>query len=139
MVSSGKLYVRPLVTFAILFEVVLAIRKSCPTSEWIYQNGSCYLIHDEPVLTWSDSRKMCQSLGGDLVLPRSQEENDFVYRKLLPGFIDDAIYSNNAWLRCRFINNRWDCSDDPSDYTIWSTAVIKQGNCAMMRMAENGK
>ena len=126
---------------AIVVEIVAAVglQKGCPTSEWIYRNGFCYLIHDKPKLTWSDSRKMCQSLGGDLVLPRSQEENDFVYRKLLPGYVHDSIYTDNAWLRCRFIDNKWDCSDDPSDYTNWSTITPKIGNCAMMRMGENGK
>ena len=113
------------------------MHKYCPNSKWIFQNGSCYLIHDEPLLTWSDSRKMCQSLGGDLVLPRSRVENDFVYRKLLPGY--NGNYSTNAWIRCFFKDDKWDCSTDPSDFTDWTTSQIKIGNCAIIRVTENGK
>ena len=35
-------------------------------------------INDTPTLNWSDARTICQNLGGDLAIIRSQDENNFV-------------------------------------------------------------
>ena len=125
------MYAPPLIIVAILLKIVVALHKCCPSPKWVYQNGSCYLIHDEPLLSWSDSRKMCQSLGGDLVLPRSQEENDFVFHQLLRGW--PKHYSSNAWLRCYFKDNKWNCLDH-TNYINLNTELEKWGDCGMMRV-----
>lgn len=40
---------------------------------------SCYYINDTPTLKWSDARKMCQNLGGDLPKITSASEDKFLF------------------------------------------------------------
>ena len=45
---------------------------------WIKHGKSYYYIDDTPIKKWSDARLKCQTIGADLVIIRSQEENQFI-------------------------------------------------------------
>ena len=79
------------------WRLAAAVRWGCPTREWTLRGGTCYLVDGGPPRSWHDGRKLCQDRGGDLILPRSREENDFVRRALLPGYVE-GDKSTNAWL-----------------------------------------
>jgi len=51
---------------------------ACPEG-WVLREKSCYLIINIPTLNWSDARRTCQNLGGDLAIVRSAEENNFIF------------------------------------------------------------
>jgi len=53
-------------------------RPPCPEG-WVLHVKSCYLIINVPTLNWSDARRTCQNLGGDLAIIRSAEENNFIF------------------------------------------------------------
>jgi len=52
--------------------------RACPEG-WVLREKSCYLIINIPTLNWSDARRTCQHLGGDLAIIRSAEENNFIF------------------------------------------------------------
>jgi len=53
-------------------------RTACPQG-WVLHGKSCFLIINIPTLKWSDARRTCQNLGGDLAIIRSAEENNFIF------------------------------------------------------------
>ncbi|XP_078344750.1 uncharacterized protein LOC144630294 [Oculina patagonica] len=59
--------------------VEFKISDRCPTSNWEYFQGSCYLFTDHQ-RTWSDAMKYCRDNGADLIKVTSEEENNFVTR-----------------------------------------------------------
>ena len=46
---------------------------------WVRYGNSRYLIINIPTLKWSDARRTCQMLGGDLAIIRSAAENTFIF------------------------------------------------------------
>ena len=96
-------------------QVLGALRTRCPYSQWAQHGNTCYIIPDGPRRTWHDGRQLCHSRGGDLVLPRSREENDFVHETMAQIYNGDS--SNNIWIRCFFDAEKWDCAKDPVEYT----------------------
>lgn len=46
---------------------------------WIRFGNSRFLIINVPTLKWSDARRTCQMLGGDLPIIRSAAENTFIF------------------------------------------------------------
>lgn len=46
---------------------------------WIRFGNSLFLIINVPTLKWSDARRTCQMLGGDLPIIRSAAENTFIF------------------------------------------------------------
>ena len=57
--------------------VLYLFRIGCP-QDWVLHGNSCYHVIDTPTLKWSSARTTCQNLGGDLVIIRSESENNFV-------------------------------------------------------------
>ena len=49
----------------------------CPVG-WVLHVNSCFLVTDIPTLGWSDVRRNCQKLGGDLAKIASASENQFI-------------------------------------------------------------
>ena len=99
----------------------------CPSSNWMYNMGFCYLIPDVPNLSWSDGRQFCRSRGGDLILPNSPEQETFVRQQLVDSY--DGVEFSRTWLRC--------CSlDNPSKCTVLvpEDGTRKDGvNCQLVR------
>lgn len=53
-------------------------RPACPQG-WFLHGKSCFLVINIPTLKWSDARRTCQNLGGDLAVIRTAEENNFIF------------------------------------------------------------
>jgi len=54
-------------------------RKACRDDGWVRHGNSLFLIINIPTLKWSDARRTCQMLGGDLAIIRSAAENNFIF------------------------------------------------------------
>ena len=53
---------------------------------------SCYFVSETSTYSWSAARGICQSLGADLVVIKSQEENELVYNLV------ENLGSNITWI-----------------------------------------
>ena len=54
----------------------------CPQDGWVRYGNFSYLIIDIRTLNWSDARRTCQMLGGDLAIIKSAAENNFIFTLL---------------------------------------------------------
>ena len=55
---------------------------------------SCYYVDNtSSASTWNSSRRFCQDLGADLVVIKSEDENQFVY-----DLLKNASGANNGWI-----------------------------------------
>ncbi|XP_015765149.1 PREDICTED: neurocan core protein-like isoform X2 [Acropora digitifera] len=50
----------------------------CPVGSVVHKQ-SCYFINNSSTSSWSAARSICKGLGADLVVIKSQKENDIVY------------------------------------------------------------
>ena len=71
----------------ILKEWLISLRKYvlvsvCPQDGWVRYGNFGYLIINIRTLKWSDARRTCQMLGGDLAIIKSTDENNFVFTLL---------------------------------------------------------
>ena len=63
--------------------------------DWVLHGNSCYHLIDTPTANWSDARAICQNLGGDLAIIRSQDENNFTLELLKK---QKTVTYYGAWL-----------------------------------------
>ena len=54
----------------------------CPQDGWVRYGNFGYLIINIRTLKWSDARRTCQMLGGDLAIIKSADENNFIFTLL---------------------------------------------------------
>jgi len=55
------------------------VRPEGCSAGWSAYENSCYYIDNSPTQKMSDARLKCQNMGGDLVIIRSAQENDFIF------------------------------------------------------------
>jgi len=90
---------------------------------------SCFLIIDVPTLNWSDVRRTCHNLGGDLTIIRSAKENNFIF-----GLIkkQKTITSWGVWLGfTRKSGNKFYWIDDTplaGHYSPWGSVEPNNHN-----------
>ncbi|XP_038066746.1 protein NLRC5-like [Patiria miniata] len=102
--------------------------------QWIFQ-GTRYYVHSVP-MAWAQAKEFCQKMGGNLLMPKSSEENAFANSLL------EERGATTAWLNChRF--GQWLCEVD--GVTMWPPfnnpdpdQPTLDGNCLTMK-AEDGK
>ena len=94
----------------------------CPQDGWVYLGNFGYLIIDIPTMKWSDARRTCQMLGGDLAIIKSAAENKFTFTLLRK---QKTITSWGVWLGfVRKADNKLYWIDDTplaKGYTAWSS------------------
>ena len=93
--------------------------SACPIG-WVPRGNSCFLIINIPTLKWSDARRTCQNLGGDLAIIRSADENKFIFDLLKK---QKTVTAWGAWLGLyKKANNKfyW-INDTPllGQYSAW--------------------
>ena len=94
----------------------------CPQDGWVRYGNFHYLIIDIPTLKWSDARRTCQMLGGDLAIIKSAAENNFIFTLLRK---QKTITNWGVWLGfVRKADNKFYWIDDTplaKGYTAWSS------------------
>ncbi|XP_038066792.1 asialoglycoprotein receptor 2-like [Patiria miniata] len=106
----------------------------CPPT-WQKRLGSEYHVKSDP-MEWAKAREFCRGIGGDLLMPKSAEENTFANSLLEKEGV------NRAWLNCHrdgawlcIVNGvgQWPPFNNPD-----SLQPELDGNCLTMK-AEDGK
>ena len=94
----------------------------CPQDGWVRYGNFGYLIINIRTLKWSDARRTCQMLGGDLAIIKSADENNFVFTLLKK---QKTITDLGVWLGfVRKADNKLYWIDDTplaKGYTAWSS------------------
>ena len=92
----------------------------CPDA-WVRHANSCFLVIDIPTLEWSDARRNCQKLGGDLAKITSAPENQFVFDLVTK---QKKITTWGVWIGLhRKADNKFYWADDTllAGYSNWNT------------------
>ncbi|XP_022090740.1 perlucin-like protein [Acanthaster planci] len=81
----------------------ITVQAPCPPS-WQSWRHSCYRFTDEPA-NWDQSKLACQTMGGKMAAPYSQEENEVIVRMAQRQNI------NHLWIGCndREKEGTWVC------------------------------
>lgn len=99
-------------------EVVIYWKKTedLIPSDAEYFNGSYYKIYDNDCETWLEAQNYCNSLGGDLAVITSEEENDFLYGLMIRSGYKNAYFG----LTDREKEGIWQwVNDEKVNYTNW--------------------
>ncbi|KAL9953672.1 hypothetical protein ACROYT_G041123 [Oculina patagonica] len=95
--------------------------SACPEG-WVLREKSCFLVIDIPTLKWTDARRTCQNLGGDLAIIRSADENSFIFELMKK---QKTVTAWGAWLGLyRKADNEFYWVDDSSlagQYSAWAS------------------
>ena len=93
----------------------------CSQDGWVYYGNFGYLIIDIRTLKWSDARRTCQMLGGDLAIIKSADENNFIFTLFKK---QKTITDLGVWLGfVRKADNKFYWIDDTplaKGYTAWA-------------------
>ena len=94
----------------------------CPQDGWVRYGNFSYLIINIRTLKWSDARRTCQMLGGDLAIIKSAAENNFIFTLLKK---QKTITGLGVWLGfVRKADNKFYWIDDTplaKGYTAWAS------------------
>ena len=105
-------------SFILVLCLVLSI--ACRDDGWVRHGNSLFLIINIPTLKWSDARRTCQMLGGDLAIIRSAAENNFIFNLVKK---QKTFTAWGAWLGfVRKADNKFYWIDDTPlerGYTAW--------------------
>lgn len=93
---------------------------ACPKG-WASRGKSCYLVIDIRVSKWSDARRTCQNLGGDLAVIKSADENKFIFDLVKK---QKTVTTYGAWLGLnRKADNKFywvDGTPEAGQYSAWA-------------------
>ncbi|XP_022106789.1 C-type lectin domain family 10 member A-like [Acanthaster planci] len=82
---------------------------------WSKWGDTCYARTDEP-LSWTEARERCSKMGGEIMAPQSQAENESVRR-----LIEDS--QEDHWIDCNDMKTerQWVCGGDSMQtYRNWT-------------------
>ena len=106
--------------FKINWEIFLL--SDCSQDGWVYYGNFGYLIINIRTMKWSDARRTCQMLGGDLAIIKSAAENNFIFSLLKK---QKTITDWGVWLGfVRKADNKFYWIDDTpleNGYTAWDS------------------
>lgn len=109
--------------------------SECPNG-WVPFENSCYLVIDIPSLKWSDARRTCQNLGGDLAVVKASVENNFIFELMKK---QKTVTYLGVWLGLyRKADDKFYWVDDtPAEagqYSAWAGGEANHvtGSCAHM-------
>jgi len=97
---------------------LLQTEPVCPGG-WVLHVNSCFLVIDIVTLEWSDARRNCQKLGGDLAKITSASENQFIVDLVTK---QTKITDYGVWLGLhQKADNKFYWADDKllSGYSNW--------------------
>ncbi|XP_022098418.1 L-selectin-like [Acanthaster planci] len=89
--------------------------RACPLG-WAQHAKTCYTIVTSTQATWSDASDFCRQAGGELALPVTRQETNFLWTmfqalNLSKSGIDP---SGGLWIGCRRVGTVWGCTHAPT-------------------------
>lgn len=99
---------------------LLQTEPVCPDG-WVLHVNSCFLVIDILIQEWSDARRICQKLGGDLAKITSASENQFIFDFVTK---QKKITDLGVWLGLhRKSDNKFYWADDKllAGYSNWNS------------------
>ena len=108
----------------------------CPY-EWRQFGQSCYKMVNDTPLNWFQARQVCLDAGGDLAIPNSKMENEFIWKMQL-DILKGYSLPKNMWLGCTYgieATRKWKCyGDDRTEYQNWELGKqLMNGTCSTIR------
>ena len=101
----------------------------CAEDGWVRHENSSFLIVNIQTLKWSDARRTCLMLGGELAIIRSAAENNFIFDL---GKKQKTFTAWGAWLGfVRKADNTFYWIDDTPlarGYTAWASGQPNNSN-----------
>ncbi|XP_071985532.1 killer cell lectin-like receptor subfamily B member 1B allele C [Engystomops pustulosus] len=103
-------------------------RPLCP-DDWIQRGDDCYYYSDDKKKTsWEKSRDHCRTMGADLLVIKTQEEQEFIQRTLR-RWVDNAYWTGlcgdgSAW--------RWVDGEQYNSSLIQIKSAPSSGHCVSM-------
>ncbi|XP_038057655.1 snaclec mucetin subunit beta-like [Patiria miniata] len=85
------------------FQVLLAV---CPAG-WLAWQDACYILLPDK-MDWWQAEKVCDRPGSSLVVPDSQEEQDFIWREMKARMQEFGAQSEDdlqLWIGCKDVDN----------------------------------
>ena len=100
--------------------VYQALMAACP-SGWLSWRDSCYILLPER-MDWWEASKVCNRPGSSLVVPNSQEEQDFIWQEMKREMVTLDVSKNmDLWIGCIDVNSTGNlmCLGRRPDFTYW--------------------
>ncbi|XP_038075809.1 galactose-specific lectin nattectin-like [Patiria miniata] len=111
-----------LILLAVAHYCVPAIAGVCPTG-WERFGDSCYFAKKER-MTWTNAGMFCERLGGNLAVPNSQEEQDFLWMTVEEylGPFSSPPWDYGTFIGCDDVamEGSWYCNSLPLQYENWA-------------------
>ncbi|XP_071797225.1 uncharacterized protein [Asterias amurensis] len=91
---------------------IVIVLSSCPTG-WVKWRQSCYILLPEK-MHWMQAEAACKRPGSNLIVPDSEEENNFIYEWAVRG-------NEGMWIGCTDAAQEgvWLCGGQPARFTNW--------------------
>ncbi|XP_038066747.1 snaclec B6-like [Patiria miniata] len=116
------------VLFEMMFSCWVTLGSIPCSSTWQTFQGTEYYVHSVP-MAWAQAKEFCQKMGGNLLMPKSSEENAFTNSLLQQRGV------TTAWLNCRRYLLGWKC--ESSEYqNIAPGYGIFVRNCAIVKTTD---
>ncbi|XP_038056057.1 perlucin-like protein [Patiria miniata] len=121
-----------------VFQTLLAVRPP----GWLAWQDACYILLPDK-MNWWQGEDVCDRPGSSLVVPDSQEEQDFIWREMkarIQAFGANISSDLELWIRCRDVDNKGALScygvDGDPDYKNWGHDEPNKFEHICVRMAE---
>jgi len=132
---------KDLFLFLSVFIIFTSCSLDCPEN-WVDAADKCYLFGNSQTLSWLDAQIFCQTLGGHLAEPITEERSNLLTS--IASIETDVLGVNAWWLGLSDLGHEgrwiWQSALEEAVYTDWAEGFpIDDGvenNCASMK-AEN--
>ena len=120
------------------------LAKICPL-DWHRNGESCYFIIKDK-MDWYHANRTCAKSRGNLLIPNSKSEQDYIWELFLKGF--DQTPDASLWIGCNDIEEEGNWQHCPlkgetNAYENWAEEEPNNNNyeadCGSLWVARNGK
>ncbi|XP_038047588.1 perlucin-like [Patiria miniata] len=93
-------------------------------------------------MSWADASKFCDGKQSHLVVPNSQDENDFLLRIVMERY--ETVEERGVWIGCKreSADSSFECAGNTEgmSFTNWAPGNPEQGarQCVVLSKAGNG-
>ena len=100
-------------------EALQSLPAVCPP-DWLAWQDSCYILLPDK-MNWFQALKLCDRPGSSLLIPDSQEEQDFIWHKMKDWVKDlgvNSIDELEVWIGCTKVDKteKLMCLNSNSDH-----------------------